>query len=224
MKRIAQLLILLLICISCDNDENGNVLNLDETQIEEEAQSVGFFNLAVGNQWTYEIFRRVAQDSDEFETEDVTFTREVINEEIIDGEQVYTIEENATGNSPFGPPEGLSTYQVKDSLGFLVRSDIGVITYSSESTEDYLVFSEGFGDIFGRLLIESEVVTIEAGTFECVVNERFAVLNDGEIAPGRNNCLYAEGVGEVLTREAILSQSQHFAEVRLIDFNFPNQN
>jgi len=223
MKRIAQLLLLLLICVSCDDDENGNVLNLDETQVEEEAQNVDFFNLVVGNQWTYEIFRRVNQDSDEFESEGITFTREVINEEIIDGEQIYTLEENATGDSIFGPPEGLSTYQVKDSLGFLVRLDTDVITYSSESTEDYLVFSEGFGDIFGRLLSDPEIVTVEAGTFDCLVNERFAVFSDGEIPQGRNNCLYAEGIGEVLTRESFVSQSQHFAEVRLIDFNFPNQ-
>lgn len=87
MKKIGFLILVLIISISCDDDENGNVLNLGEAVNEEETQDVGFFNLVVGNSWSYEIFQRIGQ-TEEFESANSSFIREITNEEIINGETI----------------------------------------------------------------------------------------------------------------------------------------
>lgn len=117
----------------------------------------------------------------------------------------------------------MSTYQVKDSLGFLVRLDQGIL-YSSIDTNEYLIEAAGFGDIFGQLLDGIENVTVSAGNFDCNVNESFVILNDGDTAPGRNNELYTDGIGQVLSRQSFVSDPQHAFEIRLINFDFPFSN
>ena len=225
MKKVIPVILVLLIIFSCDDDENGNVINPEVVETDEEVQEVGFFNLVLGNQWTYEYFQRDFQ-TDNFETTNVIEERELIDIEEVNGELIYTIQVNTTGNennSGLFPPEGISTYQVKDSLGYLVRLGEG-IRYSSQSGEEYLIFSEGFGDVFGQLVDTEETVEVPAGNFDAQVNIRFALLNpDGELAPGMDNYLYADQIGEVFARISFVSDPQHFIERRLIDFDFSGQ-
>ncbi len=190
MKYFGVSFFILLIIISCANDDG---IQSEEIDIVEEIEEVGFFNLVVGNQWTYEIFRRVSLDSDEFVTEEVIFTREVINEEIINDETIFTLEQNSNGSS-LGIEEGVSTFQVKDSLRFLVRLDQGIL-FSSVDDNEYLINTLVFEDIFGVLLEEQERIVVPTGDFDCFVNDIFVLQDDGNIAHGRNNELYANEIG-----------------------------
>lgn len=207
--------------MSCNDDD---ITSMEESVTEEE---VSFFNLKVGNTWSYEYFRR-EQFNDplsNFISTGTTEIREVIEESVINDETVYTIQVI----SDFGEDDFLSefdeelvTFQVKDSLGYLVRLNRG-ITFSSENQEEYLITSQGFGDIFGVLLDSSQTVETPVGTFDAKVNERFAVLQDGELSPGGDQQLVVDQLGEVLSRFSTVNQPIHIVERRLTSFNFPEE-
>ncbi len=211
---------LCLLCISCNNDDN------DTSVPQVEVEDVGFYNLRVGNSWTYESFRRdeFNNPSSEFSTTGITEEQEIITSQEINGEQIFTFQVTVSGveeSSSNFPAEDVATFQVKDSLGYLVRLNEGII-FSSESNQEYLRSEELFLGVFGVLLDTEEVVEVPAGDFQCAVNEVYAVLNDqGEVSPGRDEYLYADGIGEVLYRISFVSTEIHVFEQRLIDFNFP---
>jgi hypothetical protein len=208
-------------CASCSNDDDVSV-----SQEEEETEEVGFYNLRVGNTWTYEYFKReqLNDASSEFVTTGTIEEREIIGMSEVNDETIYTFRviSNFGENDFFSEfDEEIETYQVKDSLGFLVQIDQGII-FSSESNEEYLIRSEGFGDIFGVLLDSPENIGVPSGEFTCIVNEAFAQDQlSGEIFPGRNNRLVTEGVGEILARISFVSNPIHAVERRLISFDFP---
>lgn len=216
--RYAFFLMILLFFVSCNTDD-------DNDAVVQSPEEVGFFNLRVGNTWNYEYFRReVANDaSSDFISTGTTEVREIIERESINNEVVYTVQVTSSfGDNDFSSEfdEEIATYQVKDSLGYLVRLDQGII-FSSIDTEDYLIGSLSFGDVFGVLLEGIETVETPAGAFDCLVNELFAVLNDGELSPGRSSLLITEEVGEVLQRISLVNDPLHIAERRLTSFDFP---
>ncbi len=210
----------ILFIASCETDDENTMDTAEEMDIEE----IGFFNLRVGNIWTYEYFER-EQFNDplsDFISTGTTEVREVIERIFLDDETIYTIEVR----SSFGENDFLSefdqevaTYQVKDSLGYLVRINEG-LQFSSENDEEYIKSSlGGIGDVLGILLQDLETVETTAGAFNCTVNE-FFVGPDGE-APGREHSLMAEEIGEVLYRTSFVSNPLHIVERRLISFDFP---
>lgn len=205
---------------SCDAD-NESTLSQDEETIEE----VGFFNLSVGNSWSYEYFEREQPNdpSSDFVSTGTTEVREVISSERIDDEIVYTIEVTSVfGDNDFLSEfdEELETYQVKDSLGYLVQIDAGIL-FSSINNEEYFLRTLGQGEVFGVLLDTPEAVITPAGNFEATVNEVFAVFSDGELSQGRDHRLMEAELGEVLTRTSLVSNPLHIVERRLTAFNFP---
>ncbi len=214
--------LLYVLCISCNNDDDSSVSQEEEVEMED----VGFYNLHVGNVWTYEYFVREQfnDESSEFNATGTIEEREIIAETAVEGEMIYTFQVTTTGadNSPFNEfDEGVTTYQVKDSLGYLVRSNSRLI-FSSQNDDEYLRSSEGFGDIFGALLDLTQTIEVSAGVFDCSVNEVSVRLNpDGEIAPGREMSFFAEEIGEVLYEYSFVSQDFHSGERRLISFDFP---
>ncbi|WP_299676831.1 hypothetical protein [uncultured Dokdonia sp.] len=214
---------LCLLCISCNNDEETSV-----SQGEIEIEVAGFYNLRVGNSWTYEYFRRDELDnpSSEFSTTGITEEQEIIASQEINGEQIFTFQVTVSGveeSSSNFPAEDVATFQVKDSLGYLVRLNEGVI-FSSESEQEYLRNDTLFEGVFGVLLNTQEAVEVPAGNFECAVNEVYVVLSEqGELSLGRDEYLYAEGIGEVLYRISFVSTEMHVFEQRLIDFSFQEQ-
>ena len=209
-----------IVCISCNNDDN------DTSVPQVEVEDVGFYNLRVGNSWTYEYFRRDELDnpSSEFSTTGIIEEQEIIASQEINGEQIFTFQVTVSGveeSSSNFPAEDVATFQVKDSLGYLVRLNEGII-FSSESNQEYLRSEELFLGVFGVLLDTEVVVEVPSGDFQCKVNEVYAVLNDqGEVSPGRDEYLYTDGIGEVLYRISFVSTEIHVFEQRLIDFNFP---
>ncbi len=209
--------LLSILCVSCNNDD----ASIPEGEIE--IEDVGFFNLKVGNVWTYEYFRREGETKI-FNSLGILEEQEIVSEQEINGERIFTIQVTISGveeGASNYPAEDAATFQVKDSLGYLVRLNEGII-FSNESTEEYLRNEHLLEGIFGILLDTQETVEVPAGNFDCSVNEIYAKINDeGDLSIGRDEYLYAEGVGEILYRISFVTREQHVFEQRLISFDFP---
>lgn len=212
-------ILLVITLISCNNDD-------DDTSIsqEEAVADVGFFNLRLGNTWTYEYFRREQNnEQSDFITTGTIEEREIIGRSVVDDEVIYTFQVTTSfGENDFFSEfdDELVTFQVKDSLGYLIRIN-DRIRFSSESSEGYLISSQNFGDVFGVLLETPETIETPIGTFDCSVNEIFAVFPNGDLSPGRDTILNADGIGTILERLSFVSTPFHFVERRLISFDFP---
>ena len=107
---------------------------------------------------------------------------------------------------------------MKDSLGFLVEVG-GEIKFSSISTTDYLVQRQGFGDIY-RVLKDNEVlITVPAGQFSALDNERYAIDSDGNRFDGQDNLYYSEGIGEVRQTMSTVTLNRIIFEKQLISYS-----
>ncbi|WP_299763222.1 hypothetical protein [uncultured Dokdonia sp.] len=215
-----------IVCISCNNDNNDTSVSQEGVGVE--VEDAGFYNLRVGNSWTYEYFRRdeFGNPSSEFSTTGIIEEQEIIASQEINGEQIFTFQVTVSGveeSSSNFPAEDVATFQVKDSLGYLVRLNEGII-FSSENEQEYLRNDDLFEGVFGVLLNTQEAVEVPVGNFECAVNEVYAMLTqEGDLSLGRDEYLYAEGIGEVLYRISFVFTELHVFEQRLIDFSFQEQ-
>jgi len=215
MKRVFYVsFIFSLFFIACNND--GDSSNNEQEVVE------NYYALKIGNNWKYEYFRRVGQ-TDEFETMDIIEEVLITETTIIDGETYFVFQSNTIGNensSPFAPENGITTINVRDSLGYLLTLDQNFhILFSNENTEDYLLSDNEWGDVYGVLKEDTENIEVEAGTFLCNQNEIYALLApDGEISPGRSRRYYFDGIGEIYWQISGVSNPQHTWEKRLTDF------
>ena len=202
-----------ILLVSCNSDDNDNIS-------EEQEADAGFFALQVGNKWTYNYFR-VDNQSGELTNLGGTEEVEITNEESTNGETIYTVktttidEANTCSICNHDP---LVTTKVKDSLGFLVEVG-GEIKFSSISTTDYLVQRQGFGDIY-RVLKDNEVlITVPAGQFSALDNERYAIDSDGNRFDGQDNLYYSEGIGEVRQTMSTVTLNRIIFEKQLISYS-----
>jgi len=177
--------------VSCNKDD-GN------TTPDEQEVDAGFFGLQVGNSWVYNYFW-VDNETGELTNQGGVETVEITNEEVINGETIFTMsittvdEDDTCGICNQNP---LVITKVKDSVGYLVEVG-GPILFSSVNTDDFLVSSLSFGDIFRVLKPVEVLVTVPAGQFVAKDNERYAVDPNGDRYDGQDNLYYAAGIGEV---------------------------
>jgi len=215
MKRVFYVsFIFSLFFIACNNDDDSSQ---DEQEVVE-----NFYALKIGNNWKYEYYRRVAQ-TEEFETMDIIEEVLITETTIIDGETYFVFQSTTTGNDTnffIAPENGITTINVRDSLGYLLALDQNFhILFSNENTEDYLLSDNEWGDVYGVLKEEIENIEVEAGTFLCNQNEIYALLEpDGEISPGRNRIYFSDGIGEIYSEYSGVSNPDHKWEKRLIEF------
>lgn len=198
--------------VSCNNDD-GN-----ETPQEQETDS-GFFALQVGNVWVYNYFR-ADNDTGELINQGGTETVEIIDEEMIGGEAIFTMRTTTVDNNntcAICNEDPLVITKVKDSLGYLVEID-GPILFSSMSTEDFLVSSQGFGDIYRVLKPNEVLVTVPAGQFATKDNERYAIDLEGNRFAGQDNLYYADGVGEIRQTISTVNALRILYEKQLISY------
>jgi len=213
MNRILLLLAFSFLFLSCNKDD-GN------TTSDNQGQDAGFFALKVGNSWVYNYFR-VNSETGELSNLGATETIEVIDEEAIGEEVVFTLKtttidtENSCGPCNTSPEY---TFKVKDSLGYLVEVD-GPILFSSINDEDYLVLSQEFGDIFRVLKPNEVLITVPAGQFVTKDNERYAIDPEGNRFDGQDNLYFAEGIGEIRQTISTVSTQRIIYEKQLMSFN-----
>jgi len=194
--------------VSCKKDDVDNIA-------EEQEVDAGFFALQVGNSWVYNYFRVDSQTGD-LQNLGATETVEITDEEVVNDETIFTMEittvdENNTCAICNDNP--MEVKKVKDSLGYLVEVD-GPIIFSSSNPNDYLISSQGFGDIYRVLKPNEVIITVPAGQFVSKNNERYAIDPDGNRFDGQDNLFYSEGVGEIrqtfsgVTIERVLFEKQ----------------
>lgn len=215
------LLSVLFVLISCSSDDDSSIE--DSVMIEEETVDPGFYGLAVGNTWSYEAFIRSSPVGSplEFEPNGISWTIEITSTIDLDGKTYYERTFTTTGNdsnSGVFPENGVSTDRVRDSLGYLIR-DNGFILFSSQETTPYLLNTAPFGDTFGQLLDEPSTILVDAGSFRCLQNELYALLNpDGERSPGTSRYYFTEGIGTVQQNIAPVSRDLPIWRINLTSF------
>ncbi|MEM7085603.1 MAG: hypothetical protein AAF489_05445 [Bacteroidota bacterium] len=211
-RLICSFLIFTFLMVSCNKDDGGNTSQQQEVD-------AGFFALQVGNVWVYSYFR-VDMDTGELIDLGGTETVEITDEEVVNGETIFTmkittIDENNTCSICNDNP--LETKRVKDSLGYLVEVD-GPIIFSSTNTDDFLVSSQEFGDIYRVLKPNEVLITVPAGQFVSKDNERYAIDPEGNRYEGQDNLYYAEGIGEIRQTISSVSILKIIFEKQLISY------
>ena len=202
-----------ILLISCNKDDTSP----QGQQVVED----NFFALKVGNSWIYNFFKP-NNSTGVLENVGVQVEVEVIGETTIMENRYYTIQTTTIGNDNFEctlcEENGVSTLQVRDSLGYLIDGS-GNILFSSENTQDYLVASYGWGDVY-KVLRENEVlVTVPAGQFSCLLNEKYAINPDGDLFDGRALQYFSEGGGEIKRTFVAVTSGRLFFEKQLMSFN-----
>ena len=202
-----------ILLISCNKDDTSP----QGQQVVEES----FFALKVGNSWIYNFFRPIYMTG-VLENVGVQVEVEVTEETTTMENRYYTIQTTTIGNDSFEcivcEENGVSTLQVRDSLGYLIDGS-GNILFSSENTQDYLVASHSWGDVY-KVLRENEVlVTVPAGQFSCLLNEKYVINPDGEIFDGRAHQYFSEGVGEIKRTFVFVTSGSLIIEKQLISFS-----
>ena len=198
--------------VSCNKDDG------DKAAQEQEADA-GFFALQVGNSWVYNYFR-VDNDTGELINQGGTETVEIIDEEVIGEETIFTMRTTTVDDDDscaICHENPLFTKKVKDSLGYLVEID-GETIFSSVNTEDFLVSSQGFGDIFRVLKPNEVLITVPAGQFTTKDNERYAIDPDGNRYNGQDNLYYADGVGEIKQTISTVTNLRILYEKHLVSY------
>lgn len=212
MKKYFLLVVAFMFLLSCaDDDDKGAA---------DQETAFSFFGLQIGNSRSYEYFQRQGSTED-FESVNVFTTEEVISKSNIAGEDIYTIETTTTGNTndiSVYPSDGIDRYQVKDSLGYLVRTDRG-IQFSSTATTPFLISENEWGDVYS-VLREGTTSIVQAGTtFSSLLNEVYAIAPNNEQLPGRNLYYYADGFGLVLEQIGSVNNPVHILEKRIISYD-----
>ena len=202
-----------ILLISCNKDDTSP----QGQQVVED----NFFALKVGNSWIYNFFRP-NNSTGVLENVGVQVEVEVTEETTIIENRYYTIQTTTLGNDngecPLCGENGVSTLQVRDSLGYLIDGS-GNILFSSENTQDYLVASHSWGDVY-KVLRENEVlVTVPAGQFSCLLNEKYAINPNDSLYAGRAHQYFSEGVGEIKRTFVFVISGSLILEKQLISFS-----
>lgn len=184
MSRIVCLLLLsTFVCLSCNSDD-------------EQADPQNFYALTVGNSWDYDVSRYNPQ-TEQYEIVDLSITNTISETATINGETYYVY--NATSEGSFDCSlcvERMGNASVRDSLGYLINTE-GTILFSNSSTDNYLIWSQAWGDLYGQLIGSDVSVNTPAGDFETYQNDTFAVLANGETSIGKEIHLISENIGTV---------------------------
>jgi hypothetical protein len=175
-----------LLLTSCSkSDDPGNL---------QEVQETSFYALKVGNSWSYNYF---INNNGVLENTGVQEEVEIIADTLIDNETYFMVQITTAGSCGVCEHDEIVMRKVKDSLGYLVRLE-GIILFSNDNTNDYLIRQNPWGDMYGVLSADPVSVEVEAGVFTALHNQVYAIdPNTGDIYPGKDDNYYADGIGLV---------------------------
>lgn len=202
-----------LIFTSCNSDDDVSLPLIEE---------VNFYALTIGNSWEYEYFRKNNQTGD-FESLEVFENVSLIGTEVINDLIYYNFEKTTTGNpNPSScavcNENGVQNQFYRDSLGYLIN-EAGIILFSNENTEVYLVQEQFWGTTYGFLELELQEFEVEAGIFATKENIVYAILSDGTEGTGMDRSYYSEMNGLVLQKYATVQSQTHLFEKRLKSYS-----
>ena len=212
MRIFIPLLSLVFIFTACNNDDTA----------ESNEPGIPLYGIKVGNEWTYDYYKRIFNNSNEFEKLTATDLVTVTGYEEIEGATYFSLTTTTTNseNSGVGVPEnGTVITKVKDSLGYLVDLQ-GKILFSSVATEPYLISSANWGNVYSQLNENSVTIPTIFGVSNTLDNRRYAILNPtGELSIGSDNKYVLNDVGFVLETTSFVNDAQHTTERRLTSFS-----
>ncbi len=198
------------IFVSCSNNDNDDL---------PEEEVANFYALTVGNSWNYQYYEKDFQ-TNTFVPMDAFDEVEVVGTAQINNKTYYELQTTASGtdNPPCQPEVGVTSVFVRDSLGYLIN-DVGYIynTYSNPE-EEYLVSNGTSFDIYAFLVSGTFDISVPAGTFSTLLNEKFAKDEQGTVLPGRDMTHYTDGVGQIRQTYSAIGDPEHRWEKRLISY------
>lgn len=212
MKKILVLACVVLISISCENEDTT-------LPIEPEATT---FALKVGNSWEYRYFRRENPQSTIFNDMNVIDSVEIIGTEEIDGNTYYRFSTRTFGNDadlPYLPDNGEQFKSLRDSLGYLIDNN-GRMHFSAEGdTSEHVMDSlTDYRTVF-KLSDTSELLDTPVGDFNCHWMSFYYRYNvTGERSVGESRYYRNSTIGEMLVTISFASQPTHFIEKRLVSY------
>ena len=212
MKRIILSLCISALLFSCSSDDDNQILK---------TQADNFYALKEGNSWVYKYYR-YNYVTQEYENSGVVDSVSITATQMINQKEYYIFKTVTFGNGSNSPfyenPNGESYELLRDSIGYLV-SDTGYIKYVNNDFNERILSINDWGTMYAQLKQETTTVNTEAGTFECLDMELYAVNHVYGPYPSRDYYNYADGIGLVFYTMSYASESQHISERRLDSYN-----
>ena len=210
MKRILITICLFACLVACSSDESQTP----------EAQESNFYALTVGNSWEYKNYR-YNQNTQTYDDTGVVDAISIISTEVIDGETYYKFRRFTTGNEEqitYCNPNGEHFEYLREFEGNLMWSD-GTVKFTNSDYSVRTIDENDWGNIVEELTEDTTTLNVEAGTFDCINSERYAILPDGEQSPGLDKFYYADGFGLIYDTSSFVSNDTPVIIRRLDSYN-----
>jgi len=209
MKRILFLPIVLILLVSCNDD--------DSLPIQMNAPS-NFYALTVGNTWEYKYYQRNIDGTGSFVDTGVVDVVEITNTVNLNNNIFYefkTVTSGNNGNYSTLPSDGEKNFKFRDSLGYLI-DHVGGIKYASNNHDEHLVDNFGIDlAYYLQLSNTQDGITTISGDFYCSDNHFYLKDINGNFSNSTDHIYRENGKGEILSTMSFGSQNVHFAEKRL---------
>ncbi len=167
-----------------------------------------FYALTVGNEWVYQN-NKYNPGTDNYLDTGVIDSVSIVGTETFNGKTYYRFRTYTTGNEEhitFCNPNGEHFELLRDSLGYLVRSD-GSIKFTNSDYEERMVSTNAGITIYETLQPNLTDVVVGPVTFTGMYSERYARDADGGQLPGIDTFVYVDGTGLVYDTSSFVSQS-----------------
>jgi len=209
MKRVLFILSFIAILSSCNSD--------DDTP-----QETNFYALTVGNSWVYKSYK-YNQETQIYEDSGVTDSISIVDTEDIYGNTFYKFKRITTGNNTHNSTlyhtNGESFYHLRENDGNLISSS-GKLFFTNNNYEEILLRTRDFFTIYSQLQENTENVTTDAGTFDCIYAKRYVKYNEtGELAPAEDKYHYKKGIGLIQSTLSYVSYPIPVVKRSLVSFN-----
>lgn len=188
MKRLLWCICIIAFIFSCENEpvfDNENNSSL-----------VNFYALKVGNSWVYKS-QRYDSSTQEYRDNGVIDYVSIVGTEIIEENTYYKFKTETTGNdtgSDLSNPNGVKFEYFRELDGNLINEE-GQIKFTNNNYEERLLEEHNWGNIYEILVEGNTIINVEAGEFDCINSERYAILADGTRSRGLDRYYYASGFG-----------------------------
>lgn len=109
---------------------------------------------------------------------------------------------------------------LRDSIGYLIN-DKGAIKYANNNFNEREAFTVSTGIIaYEKLSEETKGIVTEAGSFSCLVTERYARQTDNsKLAPALDYIYYSDGIGFISDTQSYLARDTPFVVRRLDSYS-----
>ena len=210
MKRILFILGFLAMVSSCNSDDDSS-------------QQSNFYALNVGNSWVYKYYKYNLQTQIYDETA-VTKSLSIVGTEEIYGNLFYKFKSVVVGNDDQNntflfPSNGESFYYLRESDGDLIDSN-GGLYFTNNNYDEIFIKEQPYFTIYSQLQSNTESITTDAGTFDCIYAKRYAKYTEtGVQTPAEDKYYYKDGIGLIQSSLSYVSNPTPVIKQRLVSYN-----